>query len=93
VAHHTGLPTEAGTNQKVVRLRPVLQDFGIIDAEARSSMCSRFREQRIKIELLLERTASKGGDEGLSPGSVRRRGILVVLAIHRVPLSNVGAVF
>jgi hypothetical protein len=93
VAYYPGLPTDAGADQEVVGFRPILQDFGTLDAKARRGMRSRFREQRIDIELLLERSASKGGDEGLSAGSVRRRGVLVVLAIHRVPLSNAGAVF
>jgi hypothetical protein len=49
-------------------------------------MLSSVGEQRIKAEPLLERTAAKRRNEGLPHSRVWRRGILVYVVSHRMPL-------
>ena len=43
-------------------------------------------EQPVEVTSLIKSTAAERGDKGLTPSSIRRRSIWVVLAIHPVPL-------
>ena len=68
MAHHTLLPADASPDQQVVGLGAVLHDLSPLDAETCRSMRCGLCEQRVQVEVLLERPDTERGDESLMTG-------------------------